>query len=477
MNAEWAPAEVTLRARSVDPLNPLVGADRASQLREALAVVRVALDGRVVWNVNSTATGGGVAEILRGFLPYLSGAGIATRWLVIEADPAFFLTTKRIHHALHGSVGDGSVLGSEQRQHYEEILEANARQLLALVRPGDPVILHDPQTAGLIPSLKSRGARIVWRCHIGTDDTNQESLAGWKFLLPYVSAADALVFSRQQYVPAQLSSAQVTIIPPSIDPFSAKNCEMTPEAMRAILVHTGIVEAPDGVPKFLRDDGSQGRVDRRADIVRLGRAPAWGKPIVLQISRWDPLKDHLGVMQAFAELLTHNATDAYLVLAGPNVHGVADDPEQAGVLDELIASWRTLAHSHRSQIDLVCLPTADAEENAAIVNALQRHASVVVQKSLAEAFGLTVTEAMWKRRAVVASAIGGIADQIEDGVSGLLLQDPRDLVGLSAKLQRLLADPDLPERLGAAAHERVRDEYLVTRQLFQYANLLTDLVA
>jgi Glycosyltransferase len=477
MSTDWAPAEVTLGSRSVDQLNSLVGADRLSQLREALAGVRVALNGRVVWNVSSTPTGGGVAEILRGLLPYLSGAGIATRWLVIGADPAFFQITKRIHHALHGSAGDRSVLGCEQRQHYEEVLEANAGQLLALVRPGDPVILHDPQTAGLIPSLKSHGARIVWRCHIGTDDANQESLAGWEFLLPYVTAADILVFSRRQYVPLPLGSAQITIIPPSLDPLAAKNREMTPVAMRAILVHTGIIEAPDGVPKFLRDDGSQGRVERRADIVRLGRAPAWDRPIVLQISRWDPLKDHLGVMQAFVELLTHSATDACLILAGPNVHGVADDPEQASVLDELIDSWRTLSHSQRSQIDLVCLPTADSEENAAIVNALQRHASVVVQKSLAEGFGLTVTEAMWKRRAVVASAVGGITDQIEDGVSGLLLQDPRDEAGLSAKLQRLLEDPDLAGRLGAAAHERVRDEYLVTRQLLQYADLLTRLVA
>jgi trehalose synthase len=368
------------------------------------------------------------------------------------------------------------VLGCEQRQRYEEVLEANAGQPLALVRPRDPVILHDPQTAGLIPSLKSHGARIVWRWHIGTDNPNQESLAGWEFLLPYVTAANALVFSRQQYVPASLGSAHVTIIPPSIDPLAAKNRETTPGAMRAVLVHTGIVEAPDGVPKFLRDDGSPGRVDRRADIVRLGRAPPWERPIVLQISRWDPLKDHLGVMQAFAELLTQSATDACLILGGPNVRGVADDPEQASVLDELIDSWRTLSHSQRSQIDLVCLTTADSEENAAIVNALQRHPSVIVQKSLAEGFGHTVTEAMWKRRAVVASAVGGIADQIEDGVSGLLLQDPRDKAELSAKLQRLLEDPDLADRLGAAAHERVRDEYLVTRQLLQYADLLTDLV-
>jgi trehalose synthase len=456
----------------VDPLTPLVGADRASPLREALAAVRVALDGRVVWNVNSTATGGGVSEILRGFLPYLSGAGIAARWLVIQADPAFFLTTKRIHHALHGSVGDGSVLGSEQRQHYEEILEANARQLLALVRPGDPVILHDPQTAGLIPSLKSRGARIVWRCHIGTDDTNQESLAGWEFLLPYVSAADALVFSRQQYVPAQLSSAQVTIIPPSIDPFSAKNCEMTPEAMRAILVHTGIVEAPDGVPKFLRDDGSAR--DRHADIVRLGRAPP-GKADRDADLPLGSVEGSPGCNASIRRVVDAHRDRRYLV-----------QPAQTSTAWQMIPNRQKsstvdrsgdAAHSHRSQIDLVCLPISDAEENAAIVNALQRHSSVVVQKSLAEGFGLTVTEAMWKRRAVVASAVGGINDQIEDGVSGLLLKNPRDLMGLSAKLQRLLEDPDLAERLGAAAHERVRDEYLVTRQLFQHANLLTSLVA
>jgi len=466
------PFEAALSSRSVDRFAPLIGPDRMLELGAALEEMRELLDGRVFWDVNSTATGGGVAEMIRGLVPYLTGAGIAARWLVIEADPQFFLITKRLHHALHGSEGDGSVLGSEQRRHYEEILAANAAEMSALIRPGDPVMVHDPQTAGLVPVLKSRGAIVIWRCHIGTESPNQECPAGWNFLDRYLEDADALVFTRRQYVPESLSAELVSIIPPSIDPFVAKNADMTAESVRGILAHTGIIEGPDGHPTFRRDDGSRGRVDRQADIVRLGRAPAWDAPLVVQSCRWDSLKDHAGVMRAFVELMSQTETDSHLILAGPNVHGVADDPEQAAVLDDLIGTWRTLTHKARGRIHLVCVPTADAQENAAIVNALQRHAAVVVQKSIAEGFGLTVTEALWKSRPVVASALGGLVDQIEDGVNGLLLDDPNDASLCADRLARVLADHHLAGRLGRAGHQRALGRFLVVNQLTQYRELL-----
>lgn len=194
---------------------------------------------------------------------------------------------------------------------------------------------------------------------------------------------------------------------------------------------------------------------------------------MVQISRWDPLKDHLGVMHGFAELIHRAApADAQLLLVGPNVMAVADDPEGPATLNQVITAWRGLSHGDRRRVHLACLPMSDTDENAAIVNALQRHAAVVVQKSLREGFGLTVTEAMWKGRPILASAVGGIQDQIVDGVHGLLLPDPTDLTAFGAALRRLLEDRPFAELLGWNAHERARDEYLGVRHLIQYEQLM-----
>jgi trehalose synthase len=182
------------------------------------------------------------------------------------------------------------------------------------------------------------------------------------------------------------------------------------------------------------------------------------------------------VLRGFGNLVSAGAAGrADLLLAGPNVHAVADDPEGAEVYDEVVGTWRNLAHAVRKRIHLASLPTADLQENAAIVNAIQRHAAIVVQKSLHEGFGLTVTEAMWKARPVVASAVGGIQDQIVDEVEGLLLPDPTDLAFFARALGRLLADPALGRRLGERARERVREEFLGLRHLVQYAEVIEDL--
>ena len=291
----------------------------------------------------------------------------------------------------------------------------------------------------------------------------------------YLARADRLVFSRESYVPREVDPARVAVIAPSIDPFSAKNQDLDADTGRAILVHTGLVEGPaGGAPRiFARGGGSPGRVDRCADVQSLGRAPSWDEPLVVQVSRWDRLKDPIGVMRGFVRMLEHNSVvPAHLVLAGPNVHAVADDPEGARVFDEVEAAWRGLPHARRRRVHLASLPMADLEENATIVNALQRHARVVVQKSLAEGFGLTVAEAMWKARPVLASAVGGIQDQIEHGVSGLLLKDPADLDAFAASLRTLLDDRAGAERLGARARERVQERYLVATSLLAYAQLI-----
>ncbi len=470
---------VEVGALSVERFAPLLGEERVRAAAEAALRLRESLSGAAIWNVNSTEVGGGVAEMLRPLLAYSRGAGIDTRWAVIQGDPDFFRITKRIHHALHDSAGDGSPLGERERKHYESTLHDNAAELGAQVRAGDVIILHDPQTVGMAPGLQRAGAVVIWRCHIGADALGEEVDRGWAFLAPYLKDVSATVFSREAYVPSYCDHGKSHVIAPSIDAFSPKNCELDPALQHTALVHAGLVEGPPPEPschRFERPDGSAGRIERRADVVRLGRAPTWDTPLVVQVSRWDPLKDMRGVMEGFARLVNGaSPSNAELVLAGPNVKAVADDPEGAQVFDDILAEWRALPHTVRARVHLASLPTADVDENAILVNALQRHAAVVVQKSLREGFGLTVTEAMWKARPVLASAVGGIQDQIEDGVSGVLLPDPTDLDGFGSQLRELLEQPQRAAAIGAAARERVRERYLGVRHLIQYAELIQQL--
>lgn len=470
--------EVPVGTQKLERFTPLLGEEAVADTIQLAGTLRERLGSRVIWNINSTAAGGGVAEMLAVLLPYVRGAGIDARWLTIEGSAAFFRMTKRIHHALHGSRGDRSDLGTKERELFEATSTENAAEIAAVVRPNDVVILHDPQTAGLASHLIHAGALVMWRCHIGHDTSDPEVERGWNFLAPYLREVPAFIFSRRSYVPEQCDHGKAHIIPPSIDAFSPKNQELDDASVRAILTHVGLVDGPrgDGEPVFCREDGSPGRVDHLADIVRLGPAPAWETPLVVQVSRWDPLKDPIGVMLGFAEMVERDdPCGAELVLAGPNVHAVADDPEGAVVLDEVIDKWRELPHAVRQRIHIASLPMSDIEENAAIVNALQRHAAIVVQKSLREGFGLTVTEAMWKARPVVASAVGGIQDQVEDGVHGLLLKDPSDRAAFAAALRRLLDDPGYARRLGEKARQRVRQEFLGFHHLGKLARLLEEL--
>jgi trehalose synthase len=468
------PREIPISPLSLERLHSYVGAERMGETARMADSARVLLQGRTVWNINSTAVGGGVAELLPWLLGYSRGAGVDARWLVIEGRAEFFALTKRLHHAIHGSPGDGRPLDEAAHRLYEEVLRENAEYLLGVVRPGDVVILHDPQTAGLAPALVAAGARVMWRSHIGMEDPNAESLAGWAFLARYLEGVGAYIFSREGYRPPGWDGARSAVIAPSIDPFTAKNEMLTPETTRALLQHVGIIAGPrhDDVHRFGGQDGSPRSVARRAEVLRWGPAPGWEDPLVVQVSRWDPLKDPVGVMRGFAEHLARGGTPADLVLAGPETHAVTDDPEAATTLAATIEEWRRLPGSARSRIHLVSLPVTDVEENAAVVNALQRHATVIVQKSLHEGFGLTVTEAMWKGRAVLASGVGGIRDQIVDGEHGLLLDDPTDRGEFASKLGRLLAEPGLARRLGMRARERVIERFLAPRHLREYAELL-----
>lgn len=470
--------EVAVQAIDAERLAPLIGAERMAAYETTAAAARELLDGRSIVNVNSTATGGGVAELLQSLLAYARGAGVDARWLVIDGDPAFFAVTKRIHNWVYGAPGDGGPLGARERRRYEQVARRNAHELHALVRSGDVVLLHDPQPAGLAPALRRAGATVVWRCHIGCDAANRWTERAWRFLERYVGEVDAVVVSRASFAPPWADPARVHVIPPSIDPFSAKNQPMDPAQVRDALVYVGVVAGEIDGPHvtFTRRDGSPGRINRHADVLQTGPPPPPDAPLVVQISRWDRLKDMTGLMRAFAEHVDPGL-GAHLLLAGPVVTGVADDPEGGGVLRECVELWSTLPHAARSRVHLACMPMADPDEQSAIVNALQRHATVVVQKSLAEGFGLTVAEAMYKQKPVIASAVGGILDQVRDGEDGLLLADPSDLAACGAAIERLLHDPLEAERLARNARARVIDEFLGDRHLERYARLLAQLTS
>jgi trehalose synthase len=453
---------VTLKDVGIARLDPgrfqaVLDPEDCRRLLGRLARAAERLAGRRLWQVNSTEQGGGVAEMLHFLLGYLVGAGIDTRWVVIEGNQEFLEVTKRIHHLLHGQPGDERQLDEPAQASYRQTLKETLGELQPRVEAGDVVVLHDPQTAGLVPALKQQGAVVIWSCHVGVDQPNDLARTAWEFLRPAVQEADAYVFSRSAYCWEGLDRARLAVIAPLIDAFAPKNQPLEP----ATVV---------GTPGFQRLNGSPGRVVRRAEMVQDQPIPP-SAPLVVQVSRWDPLKDPLGVLQGFSRHVPHEL-GAHLLLAGPATASVSDDPEGDQVLQQVRRAGAALPRADRDRVHLACLPMEDLEENAAMVNAIQRRADVIVQKSLAEGFGLTVAEAMWKARPVLASRVGGIQDQIRHGTSGLLLEDPSDLVGFGRAIRTLLTDRDQAQRLGVAAHRRVGQEYLAPRRLTQELDLI-----
>jgi trehalose synthase len=469
--------EVDISSMSPLRYREVLAPEQYAEFEHGIEEARELLDGRVVWNVNSTPRGGGVAELLESLVAYARGAGVDCRWAVVEGGPDFFTVTKRIHNRLHGAEGDAGALDEQARRIYEDTLAANVSEMAERVREGDIVIVHDPQPAGLIRAAQDAGAGVIWRCHVGLDQPNQLAREAWDFLRPYVEPAQAYVFSRKSFAWEGLPSDRIVVIPPSIDVFSPKNLDLSPDTVRGVLQASGIVAGPEdpGAAVFPRVDGTPGRVERRAEVFE-EQPLDLDSPVVLQVSRWDALKDPLGVIRGFAEHVPAD-TGAHLVYAGPSVSAVADDPEGARMLADALELREQLPAQARRRVHLAQLPMDDPGENAVLVNALQRHAAVIVQKSLAEGFGLTVAEAMWKGRAVVASRIGGIQDQIVDGQSGVLLDDPQDLAAYGATVTGLLRDPARAERLGRAARERVRDRFTSPRSLLDYLSVIRGVLA
>jgi trehalose synthase len=469
--------EVMVTPLDPDRLRAVLTPDALAAFEHTLTRGRELLASRTLWNVNSTAHGGGVAEMLRSLIGYARGGGSDARWVVIEGDSEFFRVTKRLHNRLHGHDGDGGLLGEAERAAYERCCSANAELMAQRVSAADVVLLHDPQTAGMIPRLLQTGVPVIWRSHIGIDPPNDLAREAWRFLIPYVVHADAYVFSQPAYLWEGLDPAKLTVIAPSIDVFSPKNHAMAFTSVIAVLRAAGLAaDRRHSYPRavFERLDGTVGRVESKARLVEEGQL--WlGVPLLAQVSRWDRLKDPLGVLAAFAEHVRAD-DEPHLLLAGPDVTAVADDPEGKEVFAEVEATWSALPRRIRRRVHLALLPMVNADENAVIVNAVQRRADVVAQKSLAEGFGLTVAEAMWKGRPVVASRIGGIREQIEDGQTGFLV-DARDLRTFGERVSELLEDPHAAERMGAAAQTRVRDLFLGPRHLGQYVELLESLLS
>ncbi len=468
----------TMETVSIVPRDPfrfssVIGDDRTDQFAVAAAGEALErLHGRSVINVNSTAAGGGVAEMLHVLLGLIRGVGVDARWVVIGGNPEFFDVTKRLHNHLYGTAGDGGSLGEAEHEIYESTLQPERDELSAHARPDDVIVLHDPQTAGLAEHAHRLGCKVVWRCHVGIDEQNERSLVGWEFLRRYLEPfVDHYVFTDRRFAPDWVDQDRLSVIWPSIDPFSPKNQELDDATVEAILTHVGLIDGTRGDTLFERTDGSPGRVELMCDVVRTGPPPTPDVPLVVQVSRWDSMKDMGGVMQAFADHVD-GGRNAELILAGPVVSAVADDPEGGQVLEDCWNQWRHLPHAVRSRVTLACLPMHDLEENAVIVNALQRHAHIVAQKSLAEGFGLTAAEAMLKGTPVIASAVGGLVDQVIDGESGLLVHDPTDLAEFGAAVCRILDDDDVRRRLGEGARARAIETHLGDTHLLRWLDVI-----
>ncbi len=378
---------------------------------EELRVLAHHVRHRRLQNINSTPVGGGVAEILTRLVPLLRELGIDTRWDVIKGDEAFFNVTKAFHNALHGKP---ETITEEMLEIYRETTEENIREMdLA----GDVILVHDPQPAGLIVRRSEIGRQWIWRCHIDISSPHPEV---WDFLRPYIELYDTAVFSMPDFA-QQLPNPQFQIAP-SIDPLSDKNKELEPDFVTHVLEKYGIDPQ---------------------------------RPVLTQISRFDRLKDPLGVIAAYR--LIRKRRDCQLVLAGG---GAPDDPEGDVVLNEVRE-----ASLNDPDIHILLLPPFSDLE----INALVRGSTVVFQKSIKEGFGLTVSEALWKGKPVIGGAVGGIKMQIINGITGYLVHSPE---GAANRTFELLGDQALRQRMGENGRLHVKQNFLLTRHVKDYMLLM-----
>jgi trehalose synthase len=396
--------KIYLQSRSrLQDYEPIVGRSCLEELR----VLAGELSGKVIQIINSTFVGGGVVEILEHMVPMLNQLGVDARWDVINGSEEFFEVTKRFHNALHGKK---EKISPEDFALFSEVSERNLEEMRFY---GDIFFIHDPQPVALIAKKKEIGKRWVWRCHIDVSNPDKKV---WKFLRDFIVDYDAAVFSAPNF--AQKLPIRQFLITPSIDPLSDKNKELDSGTIDTVLKKYGLTS---------------------------------DKPMIVQISRFDRLKDPLGVIEAFE--MVRKSIDCQLVLAGGTA---TDDPESEEVLEEV----RRRAEGNPGIHVLLVPPESDIE-----INALQRAATIIIQKSLKEGFGLTISEALWKAKPVVASAVGGIPLQIKNKLTGLLCYT---VEGAAYALKQLLSNPEYANWLGQNGKEHVKQNFLITGHLKDY---------
>lgn len=376
------------------------------------------LKGKTVVHVNSTRIGGGVAEILEKLVPLTRELGIDTRWEVITGDSEFYQCTKSIHNAIQGN---RVTIPDHLLNHFQEVNEQNANQLRSILEDADFVFIHDPQPVAMIKHCPNRKGKWIWRCHI---DASHPYRGTWRFLERFVRGYEASIFSLPQFV--QLLPHPAYIIPPSIDPLSDKNVDIAQDELESVRLRFGI--------------------DPNA-------------PMIAQVSRFDRFKDPLGVIEAY-KLAQRYIPSLQLVLAGG---GATDDPEGEAVLSEVRS-----AAGDDPNIKILLLPP-DAHRT---INALQRLADIVLQKSTKEGFGLTVTEALWKGKPVIGGDTGGIRLQVINFHTGFLVNTPE---GAALRIRYLFNQNQKMQDMGLKAKEFVRQNFLLTRQLREHLTLMVSL--
>lgn len=374
---------------------------------EELRLLGAKLSGKVIQNINSTFTGGGVAEILNRMIPLMQQLGVDVRWSIIKGDDDFFSVTKKFHNALHGRTE--TITDTD----FSIFLENGKRNIADTELYGDIIFVHDPQPITLVERKQEIGKKWIWRCHIDVSHANETV---WNFLEPFIIKYDSAVFSSPSF--SRVLPIRQFLIAPSIDPLSNKNKELPQATIDSVM-------AKYGIPN--------------------------DKPIITQVSRFDYLKDPVGVIEAF-QIVKRNI-DCCLVLAGGTA---TDDPEGEKVLTEV----REKANNDPDIHILLLPPDSDIE-----INALQRASTIILQKSLREGFALTVSEALWKAKPVVASAVGGIPLQVKNKFTGLLSYG---IEGTAFGIRQLLSNPEYAKWLGKNGREHVRYNFLMTRHIKDY---------
>lgn len=437
------------------------------------------LKGCTIWMINSTATGGGVAEMLPSQMRIMRALGVKIEWMVIEAsDQAFFNLTKRIHNAIHGS-GSG-IFTDEDRAIFEKVNAQNADKAVAAIQDGDLVVIHDPQPMPLAAMIKKkRNVKTIWRCHIGLEEQNETTKGVWSFLSRYYEAYNHFVFSLPSYVPEELKR-KTDIIPPAIDPLSHKNRALHTDKCISILLQAGIANGRepllygfyDHQARRVMPDGSFNTVNHNSNLDIIYR------PTVTEISRWDRLKGFKELMDAFIMMKIENKASqdtssvsykrinaTRLILGGPDPAYVSDDPEGEEVLNELIEQYKSIDSKLQDDIAILLLPLENPKENALIVNALQRFSNIVVQNSIQEGFGLTATEAMWKQRPVLVSGAAGLRFQVQHDINGKINEDPTDIPRLANVLKTMLNNPKERDKWGFNGQVRVIENFTLFSQI------------